>query len=577
MYRIHPFSLSIYCLFWFAGFVYSLSSNNETTYVVDLLSVPQSPQIVLAVQVCSGLMNRNNTAAAFILLDSTDSSWLSLVDPSLPQPPPLTSITNFMSICFSTVAGERIIRYNYTAQRALLPQLITVAGILDAVPLEDGSPYLPPPSKVTVIFDAINEWINYSPLNATSYIYYNYVNMTTTLSKMDPGYDLSQFPLDPSPPLTQSIDFSLTDYIVKNKLFNMFLVWGCLPGSDENILMEIISQSNPWPRPIAVFGYDDTFPLFGGDIFEAETTCVSHHNMGQVATTGVTNLAYFSRKGPITTPLQQNPVPWIPFNSSKTYMTFIVGDGDNIAYIKGTRFEWFQQRITSCNNTVNKKCAYPLGWSISPHLLQVAPDMLRWYYTAAASTSADYFVLPPSGHLYAYPGLMDSGTDQANFVTATETDAWLLNASTTVEWEMLGTWENAIQTYVPRYTKNGIIKGLFAVNVPYMVPIIEFGENEYYKNCNGTFLFKPNEWRGTTGGAILPPFMLNATAFADLINSYPSGTISHIYMTSDGGAQLSDFDALASLLSEHVEIVAPSTAIDLIQQREGQIGLTQPQ
>ena len=33
----------------------------------------------------------------------------------------------------------------------------------------------------------------------------------------------------------------------------------------------------------------------------------------------------------------------------------------------------------------------------------------------------DWFVLPPSGHLYAYPSLM-SDADQAAFVAATEAD-----------------------------------------------------------------------------------------------------------------------------------------------------------
>ena len=40
--------------------------------------------------------------------------------------------------------------------------------------------------------------------------------------------------------------------------------------------------TNSWPRPITVFGYDDTFAV-AGDLFEAETTCVKEHNMGQVS------------------------------------------------------------------------------------------------------------------------------------------------------------------------------------------------------------------------------------------------------------------------------------------------------
>lgn len=184
----------------------------------------------------------------------------------------------------------------------------------------------------------------------------------------------------------------------------------------------------------------------------------------------------------------------------------------------------------------------------------------------------DFFTLPPSGHLYAYPGLMSPG-DQAAFVEATEADAVLLNASSTVEWEFAGTWAKAIKDYVPRYAARGIVRALFSVNVPYMFPVVDFAHDEYFKVLNGTeggrvILFRPNEWRGTSGG-LIPPFMLNATAFAARINAYPRGTVSHIYMTSDGGANLADFGALAAALDEHVQIVPPGAVADLALQSRG--------
>jgi hypothetical protein len=50
-----------------------------------------------------------------------------------------------------------------------------------------------------------------------------------------------------------------------------------------------------WPQPIFVFGYDDVnfgSGLPAGDPFEAETTCVKRHNLGQVATQHVNNLSF---------------------------------------------------------------------------------------------------------------------------------------------------------------------------------------------------------------------------------------------------------------------------------------------
>ena len=181
-------------------------------------------------------------------------------------------------------------------------------------------------------------------------------------------------------------DLSLTDYIVSARLFNFYLVNGCIPGTEEHAFVARMAASNPWPSPIPVYGYDDTWPLFGGDLFEAETTCFPSHNAGQVATTGVNNLAFFSRAPAVTLPLVQNPSPRVTYNSSKTYMTFIVGDGDNVAYIKGTRLEWFQQRIAMCRLPAG--CGFPLAWSISPHLFSAAPAILKWYFQAALQTGS---------------------------------------------------------------------------------------------------------------------------------------------------------------------------------------------
>ena len=56
-----------------------------------------------------------------------------------------------------------------------------------------------------------------------------------------------------------------------------------------------------------VYGYDDSFPIAGGDTFEAETDCNKEHNMGQVASDGLNNLGFFARKPPVTEPFMQIP------------------------------------------------------------------------------------------------------------------------------------------------------------------------------------------------------------------------------------------------------------------------------
>ena len=102
-----------------------------------------------------------------------------------------------------------------------------------------------------------------------------------------------------------------------------------------------------WEKPIAVFGYNDAIDLFGGWLFEAETNCIEEHNMGQVASSGQNNFSFFNRKKiesseelePYLEALHQTRQDiadgTLIYDPEITYMNFIVGDGDNIAFMKG--------------------------------------------------------------------------------------------------------------------------------------------------------------------------------------------------------------------------------------------------
>ena len=104
---------------------------------------------------------------------------------------------------------------------------------------------------------------------------------------------------------------------------------------------------------------------------------------------------------------------------------------------------------------------------------------------------------------------------------------------------------------------------LFPVDVPFDLPVFAFGKDEFYKVLkNRTVVFRPREWRGS-GSSNLPfsgKEYLNATAMAAELNGYPPGTVAYIYLTSDGGASLSEFYDLVPKLGEHV--------LQLLQQKE---------
>ena len=284
----------------------------------------------LAVKSCVGLMNRKADSPAYVLRDlnpkGTDLIWLALTENI--TDPVLTPVPTFLATCLEHASLSRYIIYNATAQQKLVPIITTLAGVLGAVPFHVGDP-IPPNAKV-LAFNASQTFRGFEPVDATRYAYERYVNQTTGLCKMNPGYESQSGKHILNPQITRPPATDLTDYIVYAKLFNMYLVQGCLPLSKEHAMFKEIAENNPWPKPIAVMGYDNTFVIDGGDLFEAETLCDVNVGLGQAASQGTADLSYYSRHSKVVEPLPHNPDMPVVFNGSKTYIAFLIGDGDNI-------------------------------------------------------------------------------------------------------------------------------------------------------------------------------------------------------------------------------------------------------
>jgi len=345
----------------------------------------------------------------------------------------------------------------------------------------------------------------------------------------------------------------------------VFLVNGCTTGDPERELLSSIVNAGHWPTPLGVYGYNDSWNVGGGDLYEAQTRCLNSRNMGAIASE-TSNLSFFSTRWPAITESEvvtQNELEHVSYDPTRTYVAFMVGDGDNIGYVTGTRHDWFRHRLDTCQSG-SAPCP-PLTWTLSPHLARIAPDLLRWYYDQSHRTGSDYFALPPSGHLYAYPSsLAEDARDR--FVAATEVDACILGISGTVHWDWAGTWHTAEDSFLPRYARaGGAIRGVFPVNVPYLLaafpwwPAGRFFEVVTGADGGRVAVFRPREWRGV--GDDSSPFTLSASGMAAEIGGYPPGTVTWVYMTSDGGLTLDNsFVALAQLLPPHVQLVSTDTA-----------------
>jgi len=311
--------------------------------------------------------------------------------------------------------------------------------------------------------------------------------------------------------------------------------------------------------------------------------------MGQVASSGVNNYSFFNKKPAIESPAELGKYQEalkktradiasgsVVYDSNNTYMMFILGDGDNTAFMKGGRRGWMHERQEYCKERGG--CERPLSWSMSPHLLYLAPDWLAWYYAQANETGADVFILPPSGHLYAYPGMMHVNESiQDTFIEDTDKDCDLLWATGSVHWEWFTDWANAFTIYFPKYAQGEhCVTSFFATNVPYLMQPDEeqWPLEEFYRVVGDrVVVFKPREWRGINVGSV-PDLGLNFLSAEDMaaeINSYPRGSVSHLYITSDGGMNLALLHSMLELLEDHVQVVNHEELTEMARQRTHQM------
>ena len=521
---------------------------------------PQAPPpFQLAVQACAGLHNRKAGGSVYLQTDAHDEAWLTELSLA---PGATVSAADFLTACVA--AFPTCVRYEYKAQQALLPNILTVAAALGAVPLDSGLGV----TCGSVAFDATQVLKDKdTPYLATKYVFDNYVAQTTGLAMLNPGYD--QHPSDPAhPAMTAEMGPALVDFVFSQRLFVVFLVNGCSDGDPEKELLSSIVNAGHWPTPLGVYGYNNSWNIAGGDLYEAQTRCLASRNMGAIASeTG--NLSFFStRRAPITAPneVTQNALEPIAYDPTKTYAAFVVGDGDNVQYMMNARHDWFRQRLADCP-TPDAACP-PLTWTISPHLTRLAPDLLDWYYRQSHQTGKDYFTLPPSGHLYAYPSSL-AEQEQDRFVAATEDDARILGVAGTVHWDWNGTWHDAEDHFLPKYAHaEGAIRGVFPVNVPYPLATFPWWPTErFFEVLTGTnggkvVLFRPREWRGVNDDT--NAFFLSPAKMAEELGGYPKGTVTWVYMTSDGGLNLENsFAAVAKILPAHVQLVSADTATKL--------------
>ncbi|CAM5318679.1 hypothetical protein SALBM311S_07950 [Streptomyces alboniger] len=95
--------------------------------------------------------------------------------------------------------------------------------------------------------------------------------------------------------------------------------------------------------------------------------------------------------------LTQKPLV-APATRNKHYVSFVVSDGDNVAWNL-----WGLQQYFSNPD----RGRFDVGYGISPSLVDLAPAAMRWYYeNASRGAASDCFIAGPSGSGYVFPAKM---------------------------------------------------------------------------------------------------------------------------------------------------------------------------
>ena len=121
----------------------------------------------------------------------------------------------------------------------------------------------------------------------------------------------------------------------------------------------------------------------------------SLYGIGTYASDLSSNLTVMGTMQPIVSNNGNRPVQ--PKLANKTYIAIFLSDGDNIQ---------INQHLIATKWADPNRGKVPIGWTLSPALVDLAPAILNYYKSTA--TPADELVSGPSGMGYAYPDLMSS-------------------------------------------------------------------------------------------------------------------------------------------------------------------------
>lgn len=219
---------------------------------------------------------------------------------------------------------------------------------------------------------------------------------------------------------------------------------------------------------------------------------------------------------------------------------FMLTDGDNIAYNLWTMYDIFSNPIRG---------RFPVGYTISPSLYDLAPSVLKWYYKN--KTKNDNFICGPSGIGYSYPTMfskdkLDTFLGQCNALAGV-TGLRICNVIDYGGIDNMDLWE--------RYLKQPNIDAIFYTG--------------YAEPSNGSIKFTSNGKPVIEAGDLLWGGLSEEDDLINRINSKPANpriqegyTLVVVHVWSKN---LSHLKTVVDGLNKNVRVVTPENFVKLIK------------
>jgi alpha-mannosidase len=154
----------------------------------------------------------------------------------------------------------------------------------------------------------------------------------------------------------------------------------------SNIKTELIDLGVKLKKDTPVLGWVPDDEVIG-------VTYLSSVDCNMIASNHSLNTTVFLQRNSVVFPA--NNVTNQKENEKKHYITFVLSDGDNVQWMMG---DYYQNHRTYGHPLRGR---IPFGWSISPSMVDLAPEIMLEYYKN--KKSLDYMTSGVSGAGYMYP------------------------------------------------------------------------------------------------------------------------------------------------------------------------------